>query len=152
MSTPALEQAIHSLRNGDRAAAQTLLLQLTAEQPALAEGWLWLAAVSEDATQKRSHLQQALALNPQDPRAAAALRALGDAPQPAPLTEMPAEPAQPAQALPLVEVPKLKLPSIDPLAQPRFVTTGVQSRHVPWTLIALICAIVVLIPLTLWLI
>jgi hypothetical protein len=110
MSTDlSLERAIQALRTGDRETARALLHQLTQAEPLKPEGWLWLAAAQDDPLQKRVCLQQVLALDPGNQRAAAGLRAL--------------EQQQ----------------------------TGKRARRISWPIVALVGALIILIPLAIWL-
>ncbi len=173
-----LDSAIQALRNGDRTTARELLQQLTETEPLLSEGWLWLAAASDNPETKLSHLRQALALNLQDRRIVAGLRALGeqvgdpmaaassvgevetDVASAHPVVE--AQPTSAAAAVPsaaavqpirvaAVASPAAGLPN--PLAVPRFVATEVHARRpIPWALVTLVSVVVLLIPLTFWLI
>ena len=171
-----LDMAIQALRNGDRDTARGLLQQLTEAEPLLPEGWLWLAAASDNTEAKLTHLRQALALNPQDRRIVAGLRAMGEHvgdPAAAPTREtdtvvgaVPAgvesqpvkvvvAPASTAEAQPasIAVVPPSAAGLPNPLALPRFVTTEVHARRpIPWAVVALACVVVLLIPLTFWLI
>ena len=157
-----LDSAIQALRNGDRDTARTLLHQLTEAEPLLFDGWLWLAAASDDAKAKRTYLRQALALNPHDARVIAGLRALGETVSEPVVAPAPPQAAE-ADVVPVdaVAEPQLKksaakvAPAIasSPLAMPRFVATDVRApRPIPWSMIALACVVVLLIPLTFWLI
>ncbi|HEY0734771.1 MAG TPA: hypothetical protein VGD69_07670 [Herpetosiphonaceae bacterium] len=149
MSTDlALERAIQALRTGDRETARALLHELTQAQPLRPEGWLWLAAAQDDPIQKRVCLQQVLALDPDNQRAVAGLRALeqqavGTDPQPAVDLTTSAEPS-PVQAT-------VTATSANRLAQPRFTTTGKRERRISWPIVALVGALVILIPLAIWL-
>ncbi|PLS77152.1 MAG: hypothetical protein CYG59_25370 [Chloroflexi bacterium] len=172
-----LDSAIQALRNGDRDTARELLQQLTEAEPLLPEGWLWLAAASDNAEAKLAHLRQAQSLKPHDRRIVAGLRAM-DEPGGAPMAAgTPAGEAHPDVrfAPPVVEAQPINVASApapaaevqpasvgatspaaglpNPLAMPRFVATGVHTRRpIPWSLVALVCVVVLLIPLTFWLI
>jgi hypothetical protein len=144
-----LERAIQALRTGDRETARFLLHQLTQAEPLKSDGWLWLAAAQDDLLQKRVCLQQALALNPADQRAIAALKALEAGSQAGTPTSN-AFVNEPTGAQP-TDQPS-PTPPAGRLAQPRFATTGVRARRsVPWPILVLVGALVILIPLALWL-
>lgn len=131
----ALQQAIQTLRTGDRAAARTMLQTLTETQPSQVDGWLWLAAVSDDVDHKRTYLLRAQALSATDPRVLAALRAL-DATPAAVLDAQPALTVDAPAAAPVLPA-AATLPQ-HPLVTPRFVTTGVRSRQLlSWQIVAL---------------
>jgi hypothetical protein len=148
MSTDlALERAIQALRTGDRETARTLLHELTQAQPLRPEGWLWLAAAQDDPIQKRVCLKQVLALDPDNQRAVAGLRALeqqadGTTAQP---TVAPAASVDPVAKSPTAAT------GANRLAQPRFMTTGKRERRISWPIVALVGALVILIPLAIWL-
>jgi hypothetical protein len=148
-----LSPAIQALRAGDRETARTLLLQFTEVEVSRADGWLWLAAASVDEAEKRDYLQRAWTLDPHDTRIIAGLRAIGVDVQPpahAPVVET----AVPVvmEETKSVDLPRVELPA-SLLAPPRFATTGVRApRTIPWTLIALVCMIALLIPVTLWIV
>ena len=147
-----LERAIQLLRAGDRETARFLLHQLTQAEPLKSDGWLWLAAAQDDLLQKRVCLQQALALNPTDQRAIAGLNALQSSNQ-AGATASSAFETQPSAPQPNGATDQTS-PTLSAgrLAQPRFATTGVQARRsIPWPVVALVGALVILIPLALWL-
>ncbi len=158
MSTDlSLERAIQALRNNDRETARDLLQQFTQAEPLRPEGWLWLAAAHDDPAQKRAYLQQVLALNPNEQRALAGLRALDQQAEPQIFsgaggavvrqlaTEAISTPADTAESSDATT-------QATRLAQPRFVATGVRARRViPWPIVALAAALVLLIPLALWL-
>jgi thioredoxin-like negative regulator of GroEL len=145
MATASLEQAIQALRSGERDPARRMLLELSEAEPTRPEVWLWLAGATDDAEWKRTYLRRVLALNPQEQRAVAALQKLGvahDVPQLAPVVT----------TTPRIEKSASATPT-NVFAAPRFAATGVRARRsIPWTLLALLCAVAVLIPLTLWLI
>ncbi|HEX6287564.1 MAG TPA: hypothetical protein VFZ66_00160 [Herpetosiphonaceae bacterium] len=150
MSTdPSLERAIQALRNGDRETARALLQQCTQAEPLKSEGWLWLAAAQDDPTQKRACLQQALALNPDDHRAQAALRALEE--QGVVQAASQAFAASAVQQQLIAETTPTPTSPASRLAQPRFAPTGVRARRISWPILALIGVLVLLIPLVLWL-
>lgn len=161
VANPSLDMAKEALRRGERDAAREALLELTSAQPTFSEGWLWLAAASVAADDKRTYLRQALELAPHDRRVVAALRALG---------ETVAEPGIPTSAPTSAVAPGASfetgapaatggaaaavaaLPA-SPLAVPHFSATGVQAPRVfPWRLIALVCVLLLLLPLGLMLV
>jgi hypothetical protein len=147
-----LEQAIQSLRAGDHETARTILRQLAHTESPSPDVWLWLAAASDDPEQKRTCLEQVLSLNPDDQRAQAALRALekstATVPQP---TTTPAATASTTSITQPTASETPKLPPPRPLARPQFAVTGVRARRpIPWRFVALVVALVMLIPITLW--
>ena len=148
MSTDlSLERAIQALRAGDRETGRALLHELTQAEPLRPEGWLWLAAAQDDPIQKRVCLQQVLALDPGNQQAAAGLRALEQqtgsrATQSTAAIAPSAEPA--ATNTPTANI-------ANRLAQPRFTTTGKRERRISWPIVALVGALVILIPLAIWL-
>lgn len=148
MSTDlSLERAIQALRAGDRETGRALLHELTQAEPLRPEGWLWLAAAQDDPIQKRVCLQQVLALDPGNQQAAAGLRALeqqtgSPTVQPTAATNLNVEPA--ATNTSAVNI-------ANRLAQPRFTTTGKRERRISWPIVALVGALVILIPLAIWL-
>lgn len=149
MSTDlSLERAIQALRAGDRETGRALLHELTQAEPLRPEGWLWLAAAQDDPIQKRVCLQQVLALDPGNQHAAAGLRALeqqtgSPAVQPTAATTSSAEPAATNTSAAANVANRL--------AQPRFTTTGKRERRISWPIVALVGALVILIPLAIWL-
>lgn len=149
MSTDlSLERAIQALRAGDRETGRALLHELTQADPLRPEGWLWLAAAQDDPIQKRVCLQQALALDPGNQHAAAGLRALEQQTgsptiQPTAATNLNVEPA--------AVTPPAAANVASRLAQPRFTTTGKRERRISWPIVALVGALVILIPLAIWL-
>lgn len=150
MSTDlSLERAIQALRTGDRETGRALLQQLTQTEPQRPDGWLWLAAAQDDPIQKRACLQQVIALDPGNQRAVAGLRALDQQSGGAPA----ALPTVPSQSIPEQTPVKSPAATIAPqrLAPPRFTTTGKRARKISWPIIALVGALVILIPLALWL-
>jgi hypothetical protein len=144
MSTDlSLERAIQALRTGDRETARALLHQLTQAEPLKPEGWLWLAAAQDDPLQKRVCLQQVLALDPGNQRAAAGLRALEQ--QQAGSTAAATAPAAPTEQAAAATNPARRL------ARPQFVSTGKRARRISWPIVALVGALIILIPLAIWL-
>lgn len=139
----ALQQAIQALRAGDRVAAHTMLQELTEAQPALLDGWLWLAAASQELSDKRAALERALALGPSDPRVLAGLRALGVDPAVLPPVASP-DPARMAASA----APRTPAAPAHPLAAARFVPTDVRARPaISWRLVVLASLLLVAIPL-----
>lgn len=135
----ALQQAIQALRTGDRAAARTMLQTLTETRPSEVDGWLWLAAASDDVDHKRTSLLRAQALSANDGRVLAALRALDAAPAAAPDLDQVPTPVLAADATSAAPpTPAQPAAPQHPLAAPRFVTTGVRSRPlISWQILAL---------------
>ena len=159
----ALDSAIQALRNGERDTALTLLHQLTEAEPLWSDGWLWLAAASDTSEVKLAHLRQAHALNPHDARVVAGLRALGEnVSDPAVAVPIPGSTATNVASSTSVAESKPEKSaaakttwsvSPNPLVMPRFVATDVRAaRPIPWPMIALMCLVLLLIPLTFWLI
>ncbi|MBV9791231.1 MAG: hypothetical protein JOZ51_23755 [Chloroflexi bacterium] len=149
MSTDlSLERAIQALRAGDRETGRALLHELTQAEPLRPEGWLWLAAAQDDPIQKRVCLQQALALDPGNQHAAAGLRALEQ--QTGSPTIQPTAATAPITEPAAVETPATANVA-NRLAQPRFTTTGKRERRISWPIVALVGALVILIPLAIWL-
>lgn len=151
MTSVSLESAIAALRAGDREAARAVLAQIREQKPQLVDVWLWSAAASDDNDQKQTYLKQALTIEPRHPRALAALKALGVSVDRAPAS-VPVAAEQPtAQAERRLH--KNVASSGSPLAAARLAPTGVRTRRaIPWTMIMVLVALVMLIPLTLWLI
>jgi hypothetical protein len=149
----ALSRAKAALRAGECATARALLLQLTEARPDWADAWLWLAAASADADWKRTYLERVLHLNPGDSRAIAALRAMGHAPPTVSSSHAAPAVSDAARDAPTAQRPMprsgAQLPATDLLALPRFRHTGVRARHLSWQFVALLAALVVLIPLAL---
>jgi len=77
--TDALQAAIRLAQSGDRDAARTQLLAITAEHPTLELAWMWLATVTDDVPDRITVLRRVLAINPANAKARAALvRLTGD--------------------------------------------------------------------------
>jgi hypothetical protein len=72
-----LQLGIEATRDGNREEARNLFTLLTKQDPNNVQGWLWLAGVSDSSEQRRSALERALALDPQNEMALRGLRALG---------------------------------------------------------------------------
>ncbi len=64
-----LNQGISAARSGDRSLARTLLGEVTDEDPANAEAWLWLASISEYPEELLGFLNNVLAVDPENERA-----------------------------------------------------------------------------------
>ena len=147
---PSLAHAIQTLRAGDRNAARTILSELTQNEPLLSEGWLWLAAASDDPAQKRTYLRQVLALNPADQRAEAGLRVLD---RQAAATSSTPEAGAIIPVVTTTQAPEKLFTPPSRYAKPQFVAIEERKRWpIPPAFIALICALILLIPLTLLLI
>lgn len=152
MTSVSLESAIAALRAGDREAARAVLAQIREQQPQLVDVWLWSAAASDDNDQKQTYLEQALTIEPQHPRALAALKALGVSVDRPPVS-VPVAAAEQPTAQAERRLHKNVASSGSPLAAARLAPTGVRTRRaLPWTMIMVLVALVMLIPLTLWLI
>jgi hypothetical protein len=148
MSTDlSLERAIQALRAGDRETGRALLHDLTQAEPLRPEGWLWLAAAQDDPIQKRVCLQQVLALDPGNQQAAAGLRALAQ--QTGSLATQPTTAITSSAESAVAQPPATNV--ANRLAQPRFNTTGKRERRISWPIVALVGALVILIPLAIWL-
>lgn len=78
-----LKAGIEAARQGDRANAQKLLRQVVTSNPNNEVAWMWLASVAESLQERRSCLERALRINPNNTRAQEALRQL-DAVSPRP--------------------------------------------------------------------
>lgn len=78
-----LNLGIEAARRGDREAARLLLRQVVSADPKNEAGWMWLATVVDNLAERRSCLQNALRLNPNNQRARDALNRLegGGAPR-----------------------------------------------------------------------
>ena len=75
----ALQAAIRLAQSGDRDAARTQLLAITAEHPTLELAWMWLATVTDDVPERIAVLYRVLAINPVNSKARTALvRLTGD--------------------------------------------------------------------------
>ncbi len=72
-----LKLGIEAARRGDNNAAQVLLRQVVAAEPNNELGWMWLASVADSVAERRSCLERALKINPNNTRAQEALRRLG---------------------------------------------------------------------------
>lgn len=86
----ALQAAIRLAQQGDRAAARDQLLAITAANPSLELGWLWLASVTDDLAERVTLLKRVLAINPGNDKARQALSQIsGETSLPAPATVNP---------------------------------------------------------------
>lgn len=74
-----LKLGIEAARRGDNNAAQVLLRQVVAAEPNNELGWMWLASVADSVAERRSCLERALKINPNNTRAQEALKRLGGA-------------------------------------------------------------------------
>ncbi len=79
MDLSPLDRALSAARRGHTVAAQTLLDDILAADPANEEALLWRARVTDDSAERASFLQRALAVNPQNLWAAQQLEASGGA-------------------------------------------------------------------------
>ncbi|WP_029215501.1 hypothetical protein [Kallotenue papyrolyticum] len=139
-----LDQAKAALRAGERETARRLLLQLTEAAPERVDGWLWLAAASTDADWKRTYLERVLRLDPGNALALAGLRALGVT-LPAAPSRSPASPATTLPQAPRPAVPEAALPL--GVRRLTFHATGARGFRLSWTVLALLGALLALIPL-----
>ncbi|MCZ7541385.1 MAG: hypothetical protein M5U29_16030 [Anaerolineae bacterium] len=64
---PNLAQGIHLVQSGDKRAALVLLRRAAQDEPLTAEGWLWLAAATDDLAEYRQAVTRALRLDPHHP-------------------------------------------------------------------------------------
>ena len=71
-----LQLGIEAARDGNREEARNLFTLLTKQDPNNIQAWLWLAGVSDNPTQRRNALEQALHIDPQNEMALRGLRAL----------------------------------------------------------------------------
>ncbi|NWG15006.1 MAG: PD40 domain-containing protein [Chloroflexi bacterium] len=71
-----LKAGIEAARRGDRVNAQKLLRQVTTSDPNNEVAWMWLASVAESLQERRTCLERALRINPNNTRAQEALRQL----------------------------------------------------------------------------
>lgn len=60
---PNLAQGIHLVQSGDKRAALVLLRRAAQDEPLTAEGWLWLAAATDDLAEYRQAVMRALRLD-----------------------------------------------------------------------------------------
>ncbi len=100
---PNLLQGIRLVEAGRRAEALAYLRIAAQTEPLTAEGWLWLAAATDNLDEYRTCVQQALRLNPYHPVAGQMRRALEQmgawvGAAPAPTAGLGTTPAQPAPA------------------------------------------------------
>ena len=71
-----LQLGIEAARDGNREEARNLFALLTKQDPTNIQAWLWLAGVSDNASQRRNALERALQIDPQNEMALRGLRAL----------------------------------------------------------------------------
>jgi len=71
-----LALGMDAARDGNREEARNLFTLLTRQDPDNIQAWLWLAGVSDDPRQRRSALERALEIDPQNDMALRGLRAL----------------------------------------------------------------------------
>ncbi len=71
-----LQLGIEAARDGNRDEARNLFGLLTKQDPTNIQAWLWLAGVSDNASQRRNALERALQIDPQNEMAIRGLRAL----------------------------------------------------------------------------
>lgn len=72
-----LRQGIEAARRGDRIAARRLLQGVISEERNNEIAWMWMASVVDTDAERRSCLEKALQINPNNERAREALRRLG---------------------------------------------------------------------------
>lgn len=72
-----LRQGIEAARRGDRIAARRLLQGVISEDRNNEVAWMWMASVVDTDAERRSCLEKALQINPNNDRAREALRRLG---------------------------------------------------------------------------
>lgn len=72
--TTLLQAGIQAARDGNKAQARQLLLQVTELDPSQEQAWLWLAGVTPTPQEAVTYLETALALNPHNPQAQEGLR------------------------------------------------------------------------------
>jgi peptide/nickel transport system permease protein len=72
-SLPLIELVNNHLRQGDRAKARKAAQHLVNKHPEILEGWLFLAGLSDDPTQRMEYLAKAHQIAPGDPRVIKAL-------------------------------------------------------------------------------
>ena len=77
-ATNFLQQGITAAKAGNKPLARQYLLQALERYSDSEACWLWLAIVAESLEERAGYLQQVLALNPQNQRAAQALKQLQD--------------------------------------------------------------------------
>ncbi len=92
-----LKLGIEAARRGDKAAAQILLRQVVAIDEDNELAWMWLASAVESVTERRTCLERALQINPNNTRAREALSRL----EPAQTTRRAPEPQRRAADQPL---------------------------------------------------
>ena len=77
-SSDRLTEAIAASRAGERDEAQRLLRQLTDDDPANIDAWLWRADLADNSADKRAFLSEVLALDPTNREATLALNRLDE--------------------------------------------------------------------------
>lgn len=90
-SAELLREGVAALKAGDRGRAASLLARAVRTDPRSELAWLYLAGAVSDPAQRRTCLERALSLNPQNEAALRGLRSL----DPAPVAPAPARPAPP---------------------------------------------------------
>ncbi len=125
-----LREAIALAQSGQREAARSLLLELTAAHPNLELAWMWLASVTDEPNERVAILRRVLELNPANDKARAALsRLVADNPEPE------IESAPPAAPEPPVESPVAPIPS-----PPN--RSGIETAL---TIVAIVIAVIVIV-------
>ncbi len=76
MSEKQLQEAIQLFKEGQKAEASAALTRLLETEPGNELAWLWLAACTDQAEERRYCLEKALEINPQNQKARAALERL----------------------------------------------------------------------------
>lgn len=71
-----LQLGIQAARQGNRAAARRLLLQVVDQDPNNELAWIWMASVAETVVERRNYLERVLEINPNNERAKQALSRL----------------------------------------------------------------------------
>ncbi len=100
-----LQQAIDLAKSGERDAAEMLIRQVLETDPNNEVAWIWLSGVSRDVLVKRTALERALQLNPDNQLAKEGLKRFGgDVP------EEPQEPEPPAIETPMAPIPPDEMP------------------------------------------
>ncbi|MBZ0287194.1 MAG: hypothetical protein K8I30_06235, partial [Anaerolineae bacterium] len=92
-----LKLGIEAARRGDNAAAQVMLRQVVAADPNSELGWMWLASVVDSVAERRSCLERALKINPNNTRAREALSRLSGAGEAPPRRDAPVRSGTPRE-------------------------------------------------------
>jgi len=70
------QQAVHTLKRGDRATARQIMRQSLLEDPNYAPAWLWMSGLVDEISQQRECLERALELDPTNEPAREGLESL----------------------------------------------------------------------------